>query len=258
MTSAGPSSMPSSSHSCASSARLSTRLAATAARARSGRTARRRASGLWAASGTRGSRAPPGPPRPSSRGTSCPWPDRPVRAPLDLALGAHTHLPLAAVFRAVRLIQGQGRLVALDALAVKSATKNHAPEPLFRFPRAQIGLGFGRHGFLVSFFRAQEPSFETAIFGREKPHDLKPHDLNSCKKSGGSVALPRPAGGGCLQTAVGGGVKKEPVAVQRWLSFTPLPTALCKHPPPAGRGRATDPPEFLHEFKSCGFKSCGK
>jgi hypothetical protein len=57
----------------------------------------------------------------------------------------NSDLPLAAVLAARFFGQGQGRLVALDALAGnrKTATGDHAPEPLFLFPRAQIGLGFG-------------------------------------------------------------------------------------------------------------------
>ena len=97
--------------------------------ARSCRTARRRASGTWAASGTRGSRLPPGPPRPSSPGTSCPWHVRPLRAPLALALGAH--VPLAAVLAAVRLVDSLCRLVALDALAANLATKITPRNPFF-------------------------------------------------------------------------------------------------------------------------------
>ena len=59
-----------------------------------------------------------------------------------------------------------------------------------------------------------------------------------------------------FQTRCGKGMITDHKTTHWFLNLSPLTAAVCKHPPPAGRGRATDPPEFLHEFKSCGFKSC--
>ena len=90
---------------------------------------------------------------------------RPVRAPLDLALGAH--LPLAAVLAAVRLVDSLCRLVALGALAPNIATRNHAPEPLFLFPRAQVRLrsGLASHSSLISFSGVTSTKVWSAVLG---------------------------------------------------------------------------------------------